>query len=104
MSGFRKLLLVSLAATMGAPAGGAPEAANNLLHTAKGNLQKVSLAMETVSSLAKEERVRLRTTMQELRVKNSYILHDRLRAAQGIKIAATGLEEAIAGSAVMVYK
>jgi translation initiation factor 5B len=42
--------------------------------------------------------------MQELRVKNSYILHDRLRAAQGIKIAATGLEEAIAGSAVMVYK
>lgn len=64
-----QLLLVSLAATMGAPAGSAPEAANDLLHTAKGNLRKVSLAMETVSSLAKQERVRLRTTMQELRVK-----------------------------------
>ena len=35
-------------------------------------------------------------------MKNSYILHDKLRAAQGIKIAATGLEEAIAGSALMV--
>lgn len=31
-------------------------------------------------------------------------LHDSLRAAQGIKIAATGLEEAIAGSALMVCR
>ena len=45
-------------------------AAADLLQTARGNLKKVSLAMETVTSLARQERVRLRDAMQAL--KESY--------------------------------
>ncbi len=36
---------------------------------------------------------------QELRVKGSYLHHKEIKAAQGIKIAANGLESAVAGAA-----
>jgi translation initiation factor 5B len=42
--------------------------------------------------------------MKELRVKNAYMHHEIIRGAQGIKISAPGLEEAIAGSALMVVR
>ena len=42
--------------------------------------------------------------MKELRVKNQYMHHDTIRGAQGIKISAPGLEEAIAGSTLMVVR
>jgi translation initiation factor 5B len=40
---------------------------------------------------------------RELRVKSNYIHHDRLKGAVGIKICAPGLENAVAGSPIMVY-
>lgn len=40
--------------------------------------------------------------MKELRVKGEYIHHDKLYAATGVKIAANGLEEAVAGTALLV--
>lgn len=39
---------------------------------------------------------------REMRVKAQYINHDRIEAAIGVKICATGLEQAVAGSPVMV--
>lgn len=36
--------------------------------------------------------------MKETRVKGDYIAHDVIYASMGIKIAAKGLEEAVAGS------
>ncbi|KAG0490749.1 hypothetical protein HPP92_007612 [Vanilla planifolia] len=42
--------------------------------------------------------------MKELRVKGSYIHHKELKAAQGIKISAQGLEHAIAGTSLYVLK
>ncbi|KAG0488912.1 hypothetical protein HPP92_007723 [Vanilla planifolia] len=42
--------------------------------------------------------------MKELRVKGSYIHHKELKAAQGIKISAQGLEHAIAGTSLYVVK
>ncbi|KAM1789998.1 hypothetical protein ACFX12_034102 [Malus domestica] len=40
--------------------------------------------------------------MKELRVKGAYLHHSEIKAAQGIKIAAQGLEHAIAGTALHV--
>jgi len=40
--------------------------------------------------------------MKEMRVKGQYLLHKRLEAAIGIKIAAEGLEKAVAGTQVYV--
>ncbi|XP_062180637.1 eukaryotic translation initiation factor 5B-like [Phragmites australis] len=40
--------------------------------------------------------------MRELRVKGSYLHHKEIRAAQGVKISAQGLEHAIAGTALYV--
>jgi len=40
--------------------------------------------------------------LKELRVKNQYITHKELRAAQGVKIAAKDLEKALAGVPIMV--
>lgn len=40
--------------------------------------------------------------MKELRVKGTYLHHKEIRAAQGIKISAQGLEHAIAGTALYV--
>ena len=42
--------------------------------------------------------------MRELRVKSAYQHHKIIKGAQGIKIAAPGLEEAIAGSGLMVCR
>nr|CAD1829228.1 unnamed protein product [Ananas comosus var. bracteatus] len=42
--------------------------------------------------------------MKELRVKGSYQHHKELKAAQGVKISAQGLEHAIAGTALYVVK
>eukprot|EP01059_Diplonema_ambulator_P023145 TRINITY_DN3856_c2_g1_i1.p1 TRINITY_DN3856_c2_g1~~TRINITY_DN3856_c2_g1_i1.p1 ORF type:complete len:818 (+),score=448.76 TRINITY_DN3856_c2_g1_i1:45-2498(+) len=42
--------------------------------------------------------------MKEIRVKGEYLHHKEIKAAQGIKIAATGLEEAVPGTPVMVVK
>ncbi|KAI0525238.1 hypothetical protein KFK09_004631 [Dendrobium nobile] len=42
--------------------------------------------------------------MKELRVKGSYIHHKQLKAAQGVKISAQGLEHAIAGTALYAVK
>ncbi|KAJ4963407.1 hypothetical protein NE237_023346 [Protea cynaroides] len=40
--------------------------------------------------------------MREIRVKGQYLQHKELKAAQGVKIAAQGLEHAIAGTALYV--
>lgn len=40
--------------------------------------------------------------MQELRVKGSYLHHKEITAAQGVKIAAPGLENAVAGTQLLV--
>ncbi|KAF8819557.1 putative translation initiation factor IF-2, partial [Cardiosporidium cionae] len=40
--------------------------------------------------------------MQELRVKNEYIHHPEIEAAMGIKIAAQGLDEAVAGTSLLI--
>ncbi|TVU01954.1 hypothetical protein EJB05_52603 [Eragrostis curvula] len=40
--------------------------------------------------------------MRELRVKGTYLHHKEIRAAQGVKISAQGLEHAIAGTALYV--
>eukprot|EP01064_Diplonema_japonicum_P006060 TRINITY_DN1400_c1_g1_i1.p1 TRINITY_DN1400_c1_g1~~TRINITY_DN1400_c1_g1_i1.p1 ORF type:complete len:812 (+),score=355.71 TRINITY_DN1400_c1_g1_i1:57-2492(+) len=40
--------------------------------------------------------------MKEIRVKGDYVHHKKIKAAQGIKIAATGLEEAVPGTPVLV--
>ncbi|XP_020915031.1 eukaryotic translation initiation factor 5B isoform X2 [Exaiptasia diaphana] len=40
--------------------------------------------------------------LKELRVKNQYVTHKELRAAQGVKIAAKDLEKALAGVPIMV--
>ncbi|CAF2143648.1 unnamed protein product [Brassica napus] len=40
--------------------------------------------------------------MKELRVKGTYVHHKEIKAAQGIKITAQGLEHAIAGTALHV--
>ncbi|XP_015692994.2 eukaryotic translation initiation factor 5B isoform X2 [Oryza brachyantha] len=42
--------------------------------------------------------------MRELRVKGTYQHHKKIRAAQGVKISAQGLEHAIAGTALYVSK
>jgi translation initiation factor 5B len=42
--------------------------------------------------------------MRELRVKGTYQHHKKIRAAQGVKISAQGLEHAIAGTALYVLK
>eukprot|EP01053_Blabericola_migrator_P009691 Blabericola_migrator_1__9690@NODE_52_length_16271_cov_146_860775_g48_i0_p2_GENE_NODE_52_length_16271_cov_146_860775_g48_i0NODE_52_length_16271_cov_146_860775_g48_i0_p2_ORF_typecomplete_len844_score147_07GTP_EFTU/PF00009_27/2_1e40GTP_EFTU_D4/PF14578_6/3_9e03GTP_EFTU_D4/PF14578_6/1_4e26IF2/PF11987_8/1_8e25GTP_EFTU_D2/PF03144_25/3_7e03GTP_EFTU_D2/PF03144_25/5e12GTP_EFTU_D2/PF03144_25/1Arf/PF00025_21/6_1e06FeoB_N/PF02421_18/0_001FeoB_N/PF02421_18/1_3e02FeoB_N/PF02421_18/1_2e03Ras/PF00071_22/7e05Ras/ len=42
--------------------------------------------------------------MKELRVKGEYIHHETLSAAMGVKIAGNGLEDAVAGTAMMVAK
>ncbi|KAJ4797246.1 Eukaryotic translation initiation factor 5B [Rhynchospora pubera] len=42
--------------------------------------------------------------MKELRVKGTYLHHKELKAAQGVKISAQGLEHAIAGTALYVIK
>eukprot|EP01061_Rhynchopus_euleeides_P030374 TRINITY_DN50484_c0_g1_i1.p1 TRINITY_DN50484_c0_g1~~TRINITY_DN50484_c0_g1_i1.p1 ORF type:complete len:811 (+),score=425.80 TRINITY_DN50484_c0_g1_i1:116-2548(+) len=39
--------------------------------------------------------------MKEIRIKGDYLHHKQIRAAQGIKIAATGLEEAVPGTPVL---
>ena len=39
---------------------------------------------------------------QELRVKGSYLHHKEIKAAQGVKIAAQGLESAVAGTQMYV--
>lgn len=36
--------------------------------------------------------------MKEMRVKGEYIIHEEIYAAQGLKISAPGLENAVAGS------
>ena len=41
---------------------------------------------------------------QELRVKGSYLHHKEVKAAQGIKIAAHGLESAVAGTQMLVVQ
>lgn len=38
--------------------------------------------------------------MKEMRVKGEYINHEQIYAAMGVKIAAPGLEESVAGSAL----
>lgn len=40
--------------------------------------------------------------MREMRVKGQYLHHKKIKAAQGIKISADGLEKAVAGTQVMV--
>ena len=42
------------------------------------------------------------TPVQELRVKGSYLHHKQITAAQGVKIAAPGLENAVAGTQLLV--
>jgi translation initiation factor 5B len=42
--------------------------------------------------------------MKEMRVKNEYIHYKEIQAAQGIKICADDLEDAMAGSQLFVYK
>ncbi|KAF3324526.1 eukaryotic translation initiation factor 5B-like protein [Carex littledalei] len=42
--------------------------------------------------------------MKELRVKGTYLHHKELKAAQGVKLSAQGLEHAIAGTALYVVK
>lgn len=42
--------------------------------------------------------------MQELRVRGSYLHHKEIKAAQGIKIAAPGLESAVAGTQMLVVQ
>jgi len=42
--------------------------------------------------------------LREMRVKGDFIKHNEIRAAQGVKIAANGLEGAIAGSELLVAK
>jgi translation initiation factor 5B len=42
--------------------------------------------------------------LKELRVKNTYIHHKEIKAAQGIKIAAQGLEHAVAGTQLYVVQ
>jgi translation initiation factor 5B len=41
--------------------------------------------------------------MKEMRVKNEYLHHKEIRAAQGIKLTANDLEQAVAGSQLYVY-
>lgn len=42
--------------------------------------------------------------LKELRVKNTYIHHKEIKAAQGIKIAAQNLEHAVAGTQLYVVQ
>eukprot|EP00736_Rhodelphis_marinus_P007143 Rmarinus@m.11831 len=42
--------------------------------------------------------------MKEMRVKGSYLHHKEILASQGVKIAAQGLENAVAGSSLLVRK
>lgn len=42
--------------------------------------------------------------MKEMRVKGQYLHHKKIKAAQGIKISADGLEKAVAGTQVMVVE
>lgn len=42
--------------------------------------------------------------MAELRIKSEYVHHKSVKAAMGVKISAQGLEHAIAGSQLLVYK
>lgn len=42
--------------------------------------------------------------LKELRVKGSYLHHKSIRAAQGVKIAAHGLENAVAGTQLFVLR
>ena len=41
--------------------------------------------------------------MKEMRVKNEYIHHKEIKAAQGIKLSANDLDNAVAGSQLYVY-
>ena len=41
--------------------------------------------------------------MKEIRVKTPYMKHKEIRAAQGVKIAAQNLDEAVAGASLLVY-
>ena len=42
--------------------------------------------------------------MKEMRVKNEYLHHKKIEGASGVKIMATGLEQALAGSSIYKYK
>jgi translation initiation factor 5B len=42
--------------------------------------------------------------LKEMRVKGEYIHHDRVRGSMGVKVCAPGLEEALAGSPILVAK
>lgn len=42
--------------------------------------------------------------MRELRVKTMYIKHDEIQAAQGLKISAQNLEDAVAGTSLLVCR
>ena len=42
------------------------------------------------------------TCLQELRVRGSYLHHKQIKAAQGVKIAAPGLEHAVAGTQMLI--
>ena len=43
-------------------------------------------------------------SLQELRVRGSYLHHKEVKAAQGIKIAAQNLENAVAGTQMLVVQ
>lgn len=42
--------------------------------------------------------------LKELRVKGDYVHHKQIRAAMGVKICAQGLEEAVAGTSLLVAR
>ncbi|GAB2214287.1 hypothetical protein Droror1_Dr00018629 [Drosera rotundifolia] len=66
---------------------------NGVLH--EGN-QIVGLIVTTIRALLTPHPIK------ELRVKGTYLHHKEIKAAQGIKITAQGLEHAIAGTALYV--
>ncbi len=45
-----------------------------------------------------------RAILQELRVRGSYLHHKEVKAAQGIKLAAQNLENAVAGTQMLVVQ
>lgn len=50
------------------------------------------------------EAARRTLTLQELRVRGSYLHHKEIKAAQGIKIAGQNLESAVAGTQMLVVQ